>query len=149
MVLTAHFIDSQWKLNKRVINFVHLPPPRRGVEIVDCIFKCVKEWGIENKIYTLSVDNASNNDSAIRILKHSFSRNKKLLCGDEARVNNAKVRAALYEIFDEYVAEYNSGGTEQGVETQVYGIGTKDANLKGSSSGWGEYTQFLKTTEAV
>ncbi|OMO84178.1 hypothetical protein CCACVL1_10961 [Corchorus capsularis] len=62
---------------------------------------------------------------------------------DEARVNIAKVRAALYEIFDEYVAEYISGGTEQGVETQVYDIGTKDANLKASSSGWGDWCHNL------
>ncbi|XWS61870.1 hypothetical protein CRYUN_Cryun07bG0161800 [Craigia yunnanensis] len=43
MVLTAHFIDCNWRLQKRVINFVHIPPPRRGVEIADCIFKCLKE----------------------------------------------------------------------------------------------------------
>ena len=81
MVLTGHFIDSNWRLQKRVLSFVHLPPPHRGVEIADNIYKCLKEWGIENKVYTILVDNASNNDSTIRILVDTFSRNKKLLCG--------------------------------------------------------------------
>lgn len=81
MVITCHFVDSEWKLQKRVINFVHLPPPLRGIDIADGIYKCLKEWGIENKIYTISVDNAAKNDVALRNLKDTFSRNKKLICG--------------------------------------------------------------------
>ncbi|XP_027178131.1 zinc finger BED domain-containing protein RICESLEEPER 1-like [Coffea eugenioides] len=69
------------QLQKRILNFVHIPPPRRGVEIAAAIFKCVKEWEIDHKIHTISVDNASNNDVAIRLLKDDFSRSKKLLCG--------------------------------------------------------------------
>ena len=80
MVLTAYFIDCNWRLQKRVISFVHIPSSRRGVEIADCIFKCLKEWGIENKVFTISVDNASSNDVAMRILKDTFSRNKRLIC---------------------------------------------------------------------
>ena len=83
MVITGHFIDSSWKLQKRVLNFVYLPPPRRGIEIADSIYKCLKEWGIENKIYSISVDNAFANDSTIRILKENFSRSRRLHCGGE------------------------------------------------------------------
>ncbi|KAK8998876.1 hypothetical protein V6N11_070057 [Hibiscus sabdariffa] len=49
MVLTAHFVNRDWKLQKRVLNFVHIPPPRKGKDIANCIFKCLKEWDIENK----------------------------------------------------------------------------------------------------
>ncbi|KAL3510611.1 hypothetical protein ACH5RR_030012 [Cinchona calisaya] len=80
MVIIGHWIDSSWKLQKRVLSFVQIPPPRRGVEISDAIFKCLKEWGIENKIFTISVDNASNNDVAIRLLKDTFSMSKNLVC---------------------------------------------------------------------
>ncbi|KAL4579265.1 hypothetical protein LXL04_015403 [Taraxacum kok-saghyz] len=81
MVLTDHFVDSYWNLQKRVLSFVHLPPPHRGLEIYDNLYKCLKDWGIENKIFTISVDNASNNDSAVKILSKTFSRVKKLPCG--------------------------------------------------------------------
>nr|XP_027102574.1 zinc finger BED domain-containing protein RICESLEEPER 2-like [Coffea arabica] len=81
MVIIGHWIDSDWKLQKRVLNFVHIPPPRRGVEIAASLFKCVKDWGIEQKIHTISVDNASANDVAIRVLRDDFSRSKKLLGG--------------------------------------------------------------------
>ncbi|XWS48392.1 hypothetical protein CRYUN_Cryun13aG0072500 [Craigia yunnanensis] len=81
MVLTAHFIYCNWRLQKRVISFVHIPFPCSGAGIADCIFKCLKEWGIKNKVFTISIDNASSNDVAIRILKDTFSRNKILFCG--------------------------------------------------------------------
>lgn len=48
MVLTGHFVDKDWKLQKR--SFVHIPPPRKGKDIANCIFKCLKEWEIENKV---------------------------------------------------------------------------------------------------
>ena len=53
MVLTAHFVDLDWKLQKRVLNFVHLPPPRKGANIADCILTCLREWEIENKVSVL------------------------------------------------------------------------------------------------
>ncbi|KAH7681478.1 Tam3-transposase (Ac family) protein [Dioscorea alata] len=105
MVLTAHFIDCNWRLQKLVISFVHIPPPRRGVEIADCIFRCLKEWGIENKVFTISVDNASSNDVAIKILKDTFSRTKRLLCGGKmfhvrccAHILNLMVQDGISEI---------------------------------------------------
>ncbi|GJU10341.1 zinc finger BED domain-containing protein RICESLEEPER 2-like protein [Tanacetum coccineum] len=36
---------------------------------------------IENKVFTISVDNASNNDKAIKNLRETFSKMKKLPCG--------------------------------------------------------------------
>ena len=53
MVLTAHFVDLDWKLQKRVLNFVHLPLPRKGANIADCILTCLREWEIENKVSVL------------------------------------------------------------------------------------------------
>ena len=62
MVLIGHYIDTEWLLQKRILSFVHVPPPRRGIDIADAIFKCLKEWGIEGKIFIVSIDNASYND---------------------------------------------------------------------------------------
>lgn len=49
-----------------------------GVDIFDGLMKCTKDWGIEHKVFTITVDNASNNDVAIRIAKQTFSRSRKL-----------------------------------------------------------------------
>ncbi|XP_015950046.1 zinc finger BED domain-containing protein DAYSLEEPER-like [Arachis duranensis] len=44
MVITGHYVATNWVLQKRVLSFVHVPPPRRGVDIADVIFKCLIEW---------------------------------------------------------------------------------------------------------
>ncbi|KAK2363222.1 hypothetical protein QL285_088226 [Trifolium repens] len=79
MVLTGHFIDVDWVLQKRILSFVHVPPPRCGVDIADAIFKCLKEWGIENKIFSVSVDNAAYNDRCLKELQVLFSKHPNLV----------------------------------------------------------------------
>ncbi|KAL0392914.1 UNVERIFIED_CONTAM: Zinc finger BED domain-containing protein RICESLEEPER 2 [Sesamum radiatum] len=79
MVITGHWIDQNWQLQKSVLSFVHIPPPRRGLEIADAIWRCLDDWDIQSKIHTVSVDNASANDSAIIHLKTYAQRKKKLL----------------------------------------------------------------------
>ncbi|CAL5421443.1 unnamed protein product [Camellia sinensis] len=71
MVITAHFVDDDWQLQKRVLNFCNVPPPHTGVIIADA-------WGIENKVATVTVDDASYNDVALRVLKENFAMKKKL-----------------------------------------------------------------------
>ncbi|KAL6545342.1 hypothetical protein OROGR_009216 [Orobanche gracilis] len=107
MVLTGHWVDNSWNLQKRVLNFVHLPPPRPGIAIADEILKCLRGWGLENKVYTLSVDNASNNDTCIRHLKSNFSKNRPLLLGGDlfhvrccAHILNLLVQDGLIKIKD-------------------------------------------------
>ncbi|KAK9284185.1 hypothetical protein L1049_023353 [Liquidambar formosana] len=81
MVVTGHFINSDWKLQKRILNFVDVPPPHSGVAIADALYKCFLEWGIENKVATVTVDNASYNDAAVRNLKDNFALKNKLMFG--------------------------------------------------------------------
>ena len=98
------------RLQKRVLSFVHVPPPRTGLDIADGIYKCLKEWEIEDKIFTISVDNAAYNDRAVRTLKENFSRVKRLSCGGRlfhirccAHILNLLVKDGLAKI--EYVIE--------------------------------------------
>ncbi|GLT53071.1 hypothetical protein SLA2020_263670 [Shorea laevis] len=72
MVVTCHFVDSDWFLQKRILNFCYVPPPHSGVVISDALRKSFVEWGIEDKIFTITADNARPNNVAIRILKDEF-----------------------------------------------------------------------------
>ena len=70
MVLTAHFIDNQWTLQKRILNFCQIVN-HKGETIGKQIESCLHEWGIES-VFTVTVDNASSNDVAISYLKKRF-----------------------------------------------------------------------------
>ncbi|KAG6730214.1 hypothetical protein I3842_01G069000 [Carya illinoinensis] len=73
MCLTTHFLDSDWKLQKKIINFC-LIPNHRGDTIGRYVESCLRDWDI-NKIFTVTVDNASSNDTAILYLRHFLTGN--------------------------------------------------------------------------
>lgn len=80
MAVTGHFVDETWKLQKRVLNFCNVPPPHTGVIIADALYKCLVDWGLENKVSSITVDNATYNDVALKNLKATFELlNKKML----------------------------------------------------------------------
>ena len=78
MVVTSHFIDSNWKLQKHVLNFCDIPPPHSGVAICDALRNGLVDWEIKDKVWTVTVDNASYNDVAVRMLKDNLSYKNKL-----------------------------------------------------------------------
>ncbi|KAF5809412.1 putative transcription factor/ chromatin remodeling BED-type(Zn) family [Helianthus annuus] len=67
--LTAHFIDSEWVLHKKILNFSYMPPPHNGVSLAEKIHTLVAYWGIDKKLLSLTLDNASANDSCVNILR--------------------------------------------------------------------------------
>ncbi|KAK9174668.1 hypothetical protein WN944_029705 [Citrus x changshan-huyou] len=59
MVVTAHFIDEEWVLHKRILTFTPISN-HKGDGIGKLIKNCLIDWGIE-KLFTITVDNASAN----------------------------------------------------------------------------------------
>ncbi|XP_073224924.1 zinc finger BED domain-containing protein RICESLEEPER 2-like [Cicer arietinum] len=107
MVIMGHFINAGWNLQKRVLSFVKVSPLRCGIDVADAIYKCLKTWGIENKVFSVSVDNASYNDSCLRYLKDNLSISSKFIFGDSlfhvrccAHILNLLVQDGLSKIKD-------------------------------------------------
>ena len=67
MSLTCHFIDDDWKLHKRILNFCKVED-HKGETIGIKIEMCLRERDI-NGIFTLTVDNASSNGATIKFLQ--------------------------------------------------------------------------------
>ncbi|CAA0824225.1 Unknown protein [Striga hermonthica] len=72
MVVTAHFIDSDFHLHKRVLNFCKITS-HKGEDIGRCLEEKLVEWGI-SKVFTVTVDNASSNDVAVEYLKKQLQK---------------------------------------------------------------------------
>ncbi|XP_012851801.1 PREDICTED: zinc finger BED domain-containing protein RICESLEEPER 2-like [Erythranthe guttata] len=113
MVITGHWIDQSWILQKRTLNFVHLPPPRRGLDIANAVWRCLEEWGIDSKVHTISVDNASANDTAIDNLKifietqDGLSQIKDIIEVVRDSVEYIRRSDARLKIFSEIVKQLN------------------------------------------
>ncbi|CAN1156691.1 Putative AC transposase [Linum perenne] len=70
MCVTAHFINKDWKLCKKIISFMKITS-HTGVDIGEKIVTCLEEWGIKN-IMCIATDNASANDTAISHMRHKL-----------------------------------------------------------------------------
>ena len=57
MCLTAHFIDDEWKLHKKILSFVPVGS-HKGEYIAKALENCLLEWGV-------TVDNASSNKTVM------------------------------------------------------------------------------------
>ncbi|CAH9070101.1 unnamed protein product [Cuscuta europaea] len=76
MVVTAHFIDMEFKLHKRVINFSKITS-HKGDDIGRCLEEKLNEWGI-SKVFSIAVDNASSNDVAVEYMKKKLKNHDDL-----------------------------------------------------------------------
>ncbi|KAK9196087.1 hypothetical protein WN943_004215 [Citrus x changshan-huyou] len=71
IVVTAHFIDEEWVLHKRILTFTPISN-HKGDGIGKLIENCLIDWGIE-KLLTITVDNASANTLAIAYVKKKLA----------------------------------------------------------------------------
>eukprot|EP00268_Persea_americana_P016719 TRINITY_DN1793_c0_g1_i1.p1 TRINITY_DN1793_c0_g1~~TRINITY_DN1793_c0_g1_i1.p1 ORF type:complete len:664 (-),score=107.47 TRINITY_DN1793_c0_g1_i1:309-2300(-) len=78
MCLTGHFIDNDWKLNRRVLNVI-VVPSRTGGALADGIATCLMDWSIENKLCAVTLDNCSLNDDIGSTLKDNLSSKNLIL----------------------------------------------------------------------
>uniref|UniRef100_A0A1J3ESW8 Putative AC transposase n=4 Tax=Noccaea caerulescens TaxID=107243 RepID=A0A1J3ESW8_NOCCA len=67
--LTAHFIDCSWRLSSKILAFCYLKAPHTGDEMANKVMECMKDWGVEKKVFSITLDNAGNNNSMLRLLK--------------------------------------------------------------------------------
>ncbi|XP_058735726.1 zinc finger BED domain-containing protein RICESLEEPER 2-like [Vicia villosa] len=99
--LTAHFVDANWKLNSKVLNF-HLVYPPTGGEMCERVVELLNDWGIDKKIFSLTLDDSFENDILQEQLKTQLALQNRLLCDGEffhvhsfARVLSLIVEEAL------------------------------------------------------
>lgn len=68
LCLTAHWIDDEWNIQKRILAFRHIPHPHNGLTIASTIESIIDEYCLRDKVFSIALDNASNNNSAINYL---------------------------------------------------------------------------------
>lgn len=57
--VTAHYVDLDWVLQIKVLIFRHVPPPHSGPVLGPRLIHLLKKWGIEKKVFSITLDNAS------------------------------------------------------------------------------------------
>ncbi|KHN15596.1 Putative AC transposase [Glycine soja] len=81
MSLTAHFIDNDWMLQKKVINFCQVKS-HIGKNLTRIVESCLSSWGL-TRVLSLTINNATSNDKTIEYMqKRLMSWNRLVLNGN-------------------------------------------------------------------
>ena len=65
--VTSHYIDSNMKLQKKILGFHKILHPHDGPAIYDSITSVFKEFDMQSKIFSITFDNVLNNTSVINL----------------------------------------------------------------------------------
>jgi len=71
--VVAHFINSNWQLEKRVLGFVLIEVSHNGQNIVDRIAFVLADYVLTNKVFVVTLDNALSNVAAMCKLRPILS----------------------------------------------------------------------------
>ena len=66
--VTTHYIDEEFELHKKIIAFKQISFPHNSFAVQDGITACLTEWDLVDRVFTVTLDNASMNNRAIRDL---------------------------------------------------------------------------------
>uniref|UniRef100_A0ACD5TPM0 Uncharacterized protein n=1 Tax=Avena sativa TaxID=4498 RepID=A0ACD5TPM0_AVESA len=79
MVITACFINDCWKLGKRIIKFNTLETPHTGLSMFNMVLKCIRGLNFEDKVFSITLDNASNNGRMVKLFRENLVARNMLL----------------------------------------------------------------------
>ena len=61
ITVVAHYITTQWELKKSMIGFKLIEVSHNGINIAEYIAGVLRDFGLLNKVFSVSLDNASAN----------------------------------------------------------------------------------------
>ncbi|CAO2197972.1 unnamed protein product [Urochloa humidicola] len=91
MCLTCHYIDhanDEWKVRKKILNFVHMEAPFTEYEIANVIVEKLHGWGIDRKLAAVVLDNCSGGELVATELLRVLQPRRPLLNGDLFQVRS-------------------------------------------------------------
>jgi hypothetical protein len=111
MVITCHYIDEDWKVQKRIIRFSVIKTPHDGFNLYNVMLKTIRYYNIEDKLFSITLDNAGANKTMMDLLKENLLAKSMLHCNGDlfhvrcaAHVLNLIVKDGL-QVIDEVIKD--------------------------------------------
>jgi hAT family C-terminal dimerisation region len=68
LAITAHWIDKDWNLQQTLLDFTEFESPHTGVNMASLIIDTLEFYDLPQKLFCVTTDNATNNDTMAREL---------------------------------------------------------------------------------
>lgn len=72
MAITVYFIDKAWNYREMLLGFEPLHGPHTGINLSDVLHQLLKERKLLDRIFSVTTDNATNNETLIRALQEKL-----------------------------------------------------------------------------
>ena len=72
MAITVYCIDKGWNYREMLLGFEPLHGSHTGVNLSDVLHQLLKERGLLDRIFSVTTDNATNNETLIRALQEKL-----------------------------------------------------------------------------
>ncbi|XP_073299335.1 zinc finger BED domain-containing protein DAYSLEEPER-like [Primulina huaijiensis] len=92
VLLSGHFIDKDWKLQRRILNFVRIPFPDSDTVFNNVVASCMADWNSEGKLLTITVDHSNANKNARGNLRRLISIKNSLILNGQLIINSCYTR---------------------------------------------------------
>ncbi|OVA06789.1 zinc finger protein [Macleaya cordata] len=86
--LRGHFIDSGWKLHRRILNVVMVPSPHSADALSHAIGVCLGDWGLENKLFSITLEKYISSDTETGSLRGYLSMKNPLILNGQLLIEH-------------------------------------------------------------
>nr|CAH65955.1 H0716A07.13 [Oryza sativa]CAH66110.1 OSIGBa0115D20.3 [Oryza sativa] len=77
---TVHWIDDTWKMQKRIIKFMHVEGHHSGSNMCKEFYDSIVDWNLDRRLVGLTLDNASSNDVCVKGVILKLRKISPLIC---------------------------------------------------------------------
>ncbi|KAD5318182.1 hypothetical protein E3N88_18128 [Mikania micrantha] len=77
--LTANYIDDNWKLQRKLLNFLTYDSSQTEDMLSDLVIKCLMDWDVDSKLYALTLDDCFGYNGLSLRIKNRLAQNRPLL----------------------------------------------------------------------
>ncbi|XP_039139007.1 zinc finger BED domain-containing protein RICESLEEPER 2-like [Dioscorea cayenensis subsp. rotundata] len=81
--LSGQFIDGEWRLHRRMLNFMMVSSPHSENALSEAIGICLSDWNMQTKLFTITLDNncSSHDIYSANLRDHLTNKNSLMLKG--------------------------------------------------------------------
>ncbi|XP_047940904.1 zinc finger BED domain-containing protein DAYSLEEPER [Salvia hispanica] len=101
MFVSGQFIDSEWKMHRKLLNVIMEPYPESATAFSHSVAACLSDWNMDGKLFSVTI-NQPLNDAATDNMRALLSVKNPLVLDGQLLVGNCLARS-LSKIFEDAV----------------------------------------------
>ncbi|KAL1554139.1 zinc finger BED domain-containing protein DAYSLEEPER-like [Salvia divinorum] len=127
VLVTGHFTDHDWKLQRRVFNVIVVQCPDSETAFMHAVAACLGDWGIEDKLFTITLNLSHATPSARETIRNMLPVKNTISLKGQLLINNCYAHTMRSLAQDSL---YSMRETVQNVRQSVKYVKMSDDNEK-------------------